>query len=112
MLATESSILSFFARCFGSGIVVEFKYFFTVFQSYPVLSDMSVMLKPCAYSSLIMMYSSISSIVSNPGIYAQDCYVGIFIPLKMGNFRPLLTNKYIWLFRLIRFFSMTPYSTH
>ncbi|MDW7726992.1 MAG: transposase, partial [Candidatus Methanoperedens sp.] len=26
-----------------------------------------------------------------PGIYAQDCYVGIFIPLKMGNFRPLLT---------------------
>jgi hypothetical protein len=29
--------------------------------------------------------------VSNPGIYAQDCYVGIFIPLKMGKIRPLLT---------------------
>jgi hypothetical protein len=39
------------------------------------------------------MYSSISSIVSNPGFFAQDCHVGIFIPLKMGKIRPLLTPK-------------------
>jgi hypothetical protein len=76
----------FFARCFGSGIDAKFKYFFTVIQSYPVLSDMSVMLKTCACSSLNIMYSSISSMVSNPGIFTQYSQLENFIPPKMGNF--------------------------
>src|SRR3989304_6152498 len=78
---------------FCSGIVLKFKYFRTVFRSNPVLLDISVMFKPCACRSLIINNSSVSIIVSNPGIFTQDCQLGIFNPEKMGKSRPLLTES-------------------
>jgi len=61
------------------------------YSRYYVPNQGELRLKPCAYRSLIINHSSVSIIVSNPGIYTKIVNWGIFNPEKTGKSRPVMT---------------------